>query len=199
MESDFISRIGSQIRAYRQSMNLSLQELADAANVSKSLLSKLENGRMICSLPMLISIIKIFNISLTQFFSGVDSAQNNRIMIIKESDYTRTEKETNQTGFTYLSVLNKLVGNLPVEIVILTIKSGIKRKPVQTDAYEYKYILQGQINYHFDNKIVVLEQGDSLFFDGRIPHYPYNAGKEDVKMLVVYFYLSSDSDAISFV
>ena len=191
MDETVIARIGAQIRTYRLSTNLSIQELADAAGVSKGLISRLENGRMICSLPVLMSIISVFNISLADFFAGVDMRKKESVIIIKENDYKLIEKEYNQSGFTYQSIINKLIGNLPIEIVLLSIQSGAKRRPVQTDAYEYKYILEGQINYHFDDKIVVLEKGDSLFFDGRIPHYPYNAGTEDVKMLVIYFYQSN--------
>lgn len=188
MHEAILSKLGKQIRAYRLSHSLTLEDLAKSSGISKGLLSRIENGRTLCSIPILLNILKSLSVSLPEFFSGIENAPEDNYFVIKERDYTVIEKECGQSGFNYRSILNKMIGIHAIEIVLLEIKSGIRRNPVQTDAYEYKYILEGQVNYHLNDKIIVLEKGDSLFFDGRIPHFPYNASDEDVKMLVIYFY-----------
>ncbi len=33
---------------------------------------------------------------------------------------------------------------------------------------------------------MLLRKGDSIFFDGRIPHVPRNIGQSEAKILVIY-------------
>ena len=61
---------------------------------------------------------------------------------------------------------------------------------IKTDAYEYKYVIRGKVEYHIENEKYVIDEGDSLFFDGRLPHKPANIGDTDALMLVVYFFIT---------
>ncbi len=63
---------------------------------------------------------------------------------------------------------------------------------IKTDAYEYKYIIKGKVEYQIEETKYVLEEGDSLFFDGRLPHKPANLGTTDALMLVIYFFITTD-------
>jgi mannose-6-phosphate isomerase-like protein (cupin superfamily) len=60
---------------------------------------------------------------------------------------------------------------------------------VVTDGYEFKYVLKGEVAYHLGEEIVHMQQGDSIFFNGKIPHVPVNTSQEPVSMLVVYLLL----------
>jgi uncharacterized cupin superfamily protein len=77
--------------------------------------------------------------------------------------------------------------------VLLELKKGASRtQVVKTDAYEYKYIIKGKVEYLIDNETYTLEEGDSLFFDGRLGHKPRNIGDENAQILVVYFFMDAD-------
>ncbi|WP_295712747.1 cupin domain-containing protein [Mucilaginibacter sp.] len=59
---------------------------------------------------------------------------------------------------------------------------------MSTEAFEYKYILKGEIDYLINGQVYNLKEGDSLFFDGRLPHVPKNSTTENCVMLIVYFF-----------
>ena len=75
-----------------------------------------------------------------------------------------------------------------VDVILLELAKTANRPMVETEAFEYKYILSGKVSYNIDNKIYKLSAGDSLLFDGRIPHTPSNMGKRKSVMLVIYFF-----------
>ena len=75
------------------------------------------------------------------------------------------------------------------ESVLLEVEPNSERDKVVTDAFEFKYILTGECYYEIGDQEVLLKEGDSIFFDGRIPHVPINRGKIPSKMLVVYFFI----------
>jgi quercetin dioxygenase-like cupin family protein len=130
---------------------------------------------------------------MNEFFNEIGTEQQSSKVIIKqEATYQVFEKETAK-GFLYKRVLTRSVKNYPVDIVILELKKGARRtQMVKTDAYEYKYIIQGKVEYQIENEKYILNEGDSLFFDGRLGHKPANIGEDDAKILVVYFFLESN-------
>jgi len=67
----------------------------------------------------------------------------------------------------------------------------LDREKLITDAMEFKYIIEGSCSYQLDEKEYILEQGDSIFFDGRIPHVPINKNDTLCTMLVIYFFFET--------
>ncbi len=75
-----------------------------------------------------------------------------------------------------------------MDIVLLELLPDAQRPMVETEAYEYKYIISGQVEYIFNDQKISLEEGDSIFFNGRLSHTPRNVGSEKAVMLIVYFF-----------
>lgn len=186
MEGAFLLMISKRIKEYRLEKRLTVQELADRSNVSKGLISQIENGRSIPSLPVMFSIIQSLEIKISEFFEELNLTEPT-IILQRKSDYESFEKE-DAKGFTYRRVLTKRIASSTVDFVLLDLSPTAFREEVSTDAYEYKYILKGEVDYLINGENYTLREGDSLFFDGRLPHVPKNRSKKTVTMLIVYFF-----------
>jgi len=188
MEEDVLIQISNRIKERRREKNITVQELAVRANVSKGLISQIENSRTIPSLLVLIEIIKALDIDLNEFFKDIRSKSADfPILVKRKSDYDFFEKE-HATGFRYHRIFTRSINQSTIDIVILELEPGADRPLVETDAFEYKYILSGEIEYQFNEEKILLSQGDSMLFDGRIPHTPKNTGPQTASMLVIYFF-----------
>ena len=187
MHDPILIEIAQKIRSLRQARDLTLHEVAERADVSKSLLSKVENGRTVPSLPVLVAVIQALAVDMHSFFEDIGRGRGTNLPYLHQraEDYQPFEREA-ASGFSYRHVLNQTLPDTTVEVVILDLHSGSQREPLTTDGYEYKYVLRGSVEYHIGEDTVRLEAGDSLFFDGRIPHVPVNRGGELASMLVVY-------------
>ena len=188
MQDDLLIQVSSNIREIRKQKSITIQELADKANVSKGLISQIENNRTIPSLPVFLNIVKSLEIDMIDFFKDIPSGKTKRILIRRSADYQHFEKEPAK-GFHYKRILTSTINGHPVDIVLLQLEKDAKRTHlVKTDALEYKYIIRGKIEHFIDNQAYILEEGDSIFFDGRIGHKPSNIGETEALMLVVYFF-----------
>ena len=188
MKEDTLIQISKKIKEKRREQNITVQELADRANVSKGLISQIENSRTIPSLIVLIDIIKALNIDLNVFFRDFKNSGEKEMVIVKKAaDYQSFEKE-DANGFLYKRIFTPSINKGTVDIIILELEPNAKRPMVETEAFEYKYILSGEVSYNIDNTIYELSAGDSLLFDGRISHTPTNTGKKKAVMLVMYFF-----------
>jgi transcriptional regulator with XRE-family HTH domain len=188
MEEDTLIQISNHIKEKRREKNITVQELALRANVSKGLISQIENSRTIPSLMVLIDIIKALEIDLNDFFKDIHTKDSSPPILVKrKADYDHFEKE-HAIGFHYQRIFTQVISQSTVDIVILELEPGAERPMVQTEAFEYKYVLSGEIVYQFNEEQITLSQGDSLLFDGRIPHTPQNLTSQIATILVVYFF-----------
>ena len=192
MHDPILVEIAKKIRSLRQARNLTLHEVAERAEVSKSLLSKVENGRTVPSLPVLVAVIQSLEVDMSSFFEDIGFGQGANLPYIHQraEDYQPFERER-ATGFSYRHVLNQSLQDTTLEVVLLDLQPGSEREPLTTDGYEYKFVLRGEVEYQIGENTVQLATGDSLFFDGRVPHVPINRGEEVASMLVVYLLASS--------
>jgi len=181
--------IGELIRKYRKDKGLKLIDLASKTGMGSALLSKIENGRMIPTIPTLFSIVSQLNIPLDQFFGELNQANEfPGYIFIPQSAYKPYVKEEKAQGYFYSSILEHGMTAGSFQISLLELLPGAKRKQVSTEAHEYIYVLDGPLEYHLEKEVFKMNTGDSLFFDGKIPHHPINTSRKKVLMLVVYFF-----------
>jgi transcriptional regulator with XRE-family HTH domain len=190
MEQEVIVQISNKLKSIRKEKNLTLQDIADRAGVTKGLISQIENSRTIPSLLVLIHIVKALEVGLDDFFNDLSFyGKEGKILIQRKADYQKFEKEP-ASGYEYSRIFTKKVNQCTIDIVLLEIQPGSVRDFVQTDAFEYKYIISGSVRYVFRDQEIELYEGDSMLFDGMLEHNPVNSGQTPVKMLVVYFFES---------
>lgn len=185
---DFLIGIGKRIKTIRKRQGFTIQHLAQNAGVSNGLVSRIENGRTIPSLPVLLELIGALDIDVSTFFEGVEKKAGAKYIHLKKEAHQYVEKEIDASGFTYHHIFGKSLHAVGFEAVLLRLSPNSFRKKIQTDAWEFKYILEGSCSYQIDDETVAMQAGDALYFDGRLPHVPENKSDSDCLMLVMYFY-----------
>ncbi len=182
-------RIGGLIRRYRKDKGLKLLDLSEITGIKSALLSKIENGRMLPTIPTLFTIIQKLNIKPETFFAELSAEKHfPGYILLPAATYTAYEKEENAIGFEYQSILEQNFEGGAIQISLLTLKPNARRELVSTAAFEYVYVLEGQLRFQLEDKTFDLAEGDSIFFDGSISHVPINNKKKKVRLLVMYLF-----------
>jgi len=188
MQEDIIIQISNRLKDIRKDKNITIQELADIAGISKGMLSQVENSRTIPSLTVFLNLMKALQIDFNDFFKDINlRALESKVIFKKKEKYHHFEKE-NAIGFHYQRLFSSTVNEHHVDFVLLTLKPNASRPFVSTDAYEFKLLLKGRVDYFIGQETINMEEGDSLFFDATEMHNPVNVGAEDAILFVVYFF-----------
>jgi len=189
MHEELLLLIGDKIKTKRTQKNVTIEQLATKAGVSKGLISQIENNRTVPSLPVLFNIIHSLEEDLRSFFEDMqDSFSKNHILIVRKGQEKLFTKEPVK-GFSYKRILTRSVGSEATDVVLLELKKNATRKQmIRTDAYECKYVLKGDIEYQVEKEVFTLHEGDTLFFDGRTPHRLKNIGSGNALLLVFYLF-----------
>ncbi|MGB3801114.1 MAG: helix-turn-helix domain-containing protein [Lewinella sp.] len=180
--------IGPRLRKLRRQQKRSQQEVADAIGITKGMVSKVETGRSIPTLPLLFRYLDALDCPAGDFFAELDKQPAPPYVHRRAGAAEPIERELASRGFDYLQLLSGEGPDFALRAVLLTVESGSRRERVTTDAFEFKYVLSGALDYEIGDHTLHLETGDTLFYDGRIPHVPRNHGPEPARMLVVYLH-----------
>ncbi len=188
MEGAYLLEISKKIKKKRLEKELTVQELANRSGVTKGMISQIENGRSIPSLPVLFKIISSLDVAVKDFFADMSNAiKDDPVIIRKQTDYEHFQKE-DAIGFFYQRIFAQDIPASTVDFVILTLMPGATRPKVQTAAMEYKYIISGSVEYLINGHTYELHAGDSIFFNGMMPHVPQTIGDVPAVMLIAYFF-----------
>lgn len=188
MKDPALLQISQKIKDTRKTLGLTVQELASRAAVTKGLISQIENSRTVPSLLVLIQIIKALDVDINIFFEDIILGEKDKPVLIIRSEETEVFEKEDALGYHYKRIFSRSIKNSTIDFVLLELEPGAHREKVTTEAFEFKYIIDGEVVYKFDNAEETLKKGDSMFFDGRIAHAPVNISSKRAIMLVIYFF-----------
>ena len=79
-------KIGEKIAVLRNQKDISQTEMSQALKISQSYLSAIENGNRKCTMPVLIHVCDVLNMSLLDFFLLEESYEDVHFSIVTASD-----------------------------------------------------------------------------------------------------------------
>jgi len=166
-------QIGLKIRRMRQERRLTLQDLADATGLSKPLLSQIENEQVIPPLSTLLRIAKAFKVQLQTFFQEEGSSE--KCILVRAGENRRLYRRPNPEGapppYTYHSLAyGKKNRNLEPFLVEFEAREWTEDLQVSHDGEEFIFMLEGELEMHYGEKVMTLGPGDSVYYDSSEPH-----------------------------
>jgi transcriptional regulator with XRE-family HTH domain len=173
-------RISSKVRHARRLRGLTLKEVADAADCSESLLSKIENGHANPSLKMLQRLASALGLTVGQFF-----AQESRSGNVVMRAATRSKFATGRDGKgDEVEPLAPHTGGDLLECHLHHIApGGGSGGNFQHQGEEFGYVLEGEIELVVGGHRHVAKTGDSFRFSSEKIHSWSNKGKRTLRVL----------------
>jgi transcriptional regulator with XRE-family HTH domain len=170
------AKLGMRLKLARQSRGLTLKALADEANCSESLLSKIENGKASPSLPMLHRLAEVLSTNIGWMFEEVDGEEG---IIFREGTrpLIALDPLRRGEGISLERIIPSSPGHL-LQCNIHHIEQGCRSEgPIQHVGEEVGYVLAGEIELVIDEKAHQLSKGDAFVFKSELPHHYRNLGK----------------------
>ena len=177
--------LSQRIKNYRLDRRLTLEEVATHAGLTTSWLSKVENFRVTPSLQGLAKIAEALGMPLSELVEGLDDKP--KMVIVRKDE--RRELERDDAGdhhSVYESMAYKRPNRIMDPFLLKLPPDGGRQEALGHEGEEFLTVLSGQVKFEFAEEIVVLRGGDSIYFDGSVPHRVFNPFKRPAEVLVVY-------------
>ncbi|MGA5076553.1 helix-turn-helix domain-containing protein [Streptomyces griseoincarnatus] len=174
--------VAPQLRALRRRASLTLEAAARQAGLSPAHLSRLETGQRQPSLPMLLSLARIYGTTVSELLG--ESAAD-RDAVVRAADM----EPTAAGGWTYWQAGAAGRGMQALRVHVPHGSQGdiVRVHPGE----EWLYVLKGRLRLRLGDTLHRLSPGDSAHFDSLTPHRIAAQDPDGVELLFVHTLLQS--------
>jgi transcriptional regulator with XRE-family HTH domain len=176
--------IGAKLRRLRLRKKISLADLGKHTGLSSSMLSQLENGRLLPTLPTLTRIAMVFDVGLEHFF--VDDKRR-PFAIVRASERLRFPEKPGKPDPAYFfecldftaqaKALQAYFAEFPA--------NGVYSDDHVHEGSEFVFVMRGRVAIRAAGEECLVEAGDGVFFDSAEPHAYRGAAAGPAAAIVV--------------
>ncbi len=173
-ETSQLSVLADEIRHFRKKNHFSLEMLAEASGVSRSMISKIERCETVPSTVILSKLAEALGVTFSQLMAPAVERE-----IVHIPAARQPVLRDDESGFQRRCISPVLPGR-GIDWVLNTLPPNAEtgnfvahRRGVE----EYIYVLRGRMRVTIGEQRVILNQADSLYFQADASHSFLNLGK----------------------
>jgi transcriptional regulator with XRE-family HTH domain len=161
--------IGPKLKSLRLRRSMGLQQLGERCGLSPSLLSRVENGKHLPTVPTLLRIAQVFDVTLDHFFRN---EKRERVVAVTRKE----EREQAQAGDPawsegcFLSKLDLGSGERKFHPYLAEFALSKSTRPHSHEGVEFVHVLVGTLVLLSGTEESILSPGDSIYFDSGLRH-----------------------------
>lgn len=166
--------VGKKIKELRKNLALTIASLAEKSEISASMISQIENGKVVPTVIVMWKIANALNVSVGYFFEEEGQLRN---PVVKKDD--RKKIVIGKSSRTYEMLTPDQQGK--IEFLMITIRADEEkaRDFVAHEGEECGYVLKGKMKITVGDQTFLIGEGDSITFQSTIPHKYDNVGEGD--------------------
>jgi transcriptional regulator with XRE-family HTH domain len=178
-------RLGSRVKHLRSGRGWSLDALAQASGVSRSMLSQIERDQANPTLAVTLRIARAFGLALGELLEMPGAASS--MTVIRSDDHTYHYRSDQHCRIRTLSPLNL---EKDVEFYEIRLRPGgaLRSAPHFEGTREFLTVEKGRIKVESAGDAEELNPGDSASYRADVAHAIINGGKGDAAVFLIVIY-----------
>jgi transcriptional regulator with XRE-family HTH domain len=178
--------VGRKLRQLRLRKKIALVDLGRHTGLSPSLLSQLENGKMIPTLPTLARIAIVFDVGLEHFFG--DNRGQKLFSVVRAKERMRFPERADTPNPSYF--FECLAFSTQGKGLQAYLAEFPRRSPAVMNEHfhegsEFLYVVEGSLAIRFQGADHDLQAGDSVHLDSSEPHAYRGTGRAGGRAVVI--------------
>lgn len=178
-----IRQIAERIGGLRDALDLTIEEMADRCRMTADEYRRIESGENDIAVSTLQQIARRFEIPLDVLMFGEEPKMNSYFLTRKGTGISVERTK----AYKYQSLASGFRGRIADPFIVT-----VEPKPDDTPIYynthggqEFNLVIEGRMLLSINGKDLVLNEGDSLYFDSSLPHGMKALDGKTVKFLAV--------------
>lgn len=179
--SDQLAQIAMRIRELREIAGLSQETAAREFGVSLELYAGYESGRQDIPVSVLYQIAARFGVELGAILTGEEPRLHNYCLVRRGKGVAVQRRQE----YNYQSLAYNF-GSKKMEPFLVSVESEDEEIHLNSHpGQEFNYLLEGSLCVVVDGHEILLEEGDSLFFDSNLKHGMKALGGQTARFLAI--------------
>jgi len=182
--------IGERVKTLREERNISLADLSERTGLKEKDIVKIEEGALIPGLAPLVKISRVMGVRPGTF---LDDCENIGPVVTRSGDTieaTRfsSREKGDEADMTFRALAHNKAGR-HMEPFMIDVESGSSKhvKLSSHEGEEFIYVMNGSVEIRYGKDKIVLDRGDSIYYDSAVPHHVHTAGEEKAKILALVY------------
>jgi quercetin dioxygenase-like cupin family protein/DNA-binding XRE family transcriptional regulator len=163
-----IKQIADRLKGLREVLELSVEEIAHTCGLTADKYLELESGTVDISVSILHRISSAYGIELTTLMFG-DEPKMSAYYVTRKGKGVSVERTK---AYKYQSLAAGFTRR-NADPFMVTVYPKPDDEPVYQnshDGQEYNYVINGRLLIQINGKDIILEEGDSVYFNSQLPH-----------------------------
>ena len=163
-----IKQIAERLAGLRDALEISPEEIAQVCHLTPEQYLELESGNVDISVSVLHQISQAYGVELTTLMFG-DEPKMSSYFITRKGKGVAVERTK---AYKYQSLAAGFAGR-KADPFMVTVHPKPDDTPIYLNSHpgqEYNLVVQGRLLLQINNKELILEEGDSIYFDPQLPH-----------------------------
>jgi transcriptional regulator with XRE-family HTH domain len=178
-----IQFVAERIKELREISGISADTLAQDLEISSDLVLQYESGSVDIPVGFLYKIAHKFGIELSAILTGENPRLHVYCVVRKDKGLSVERRKQ----YKYESLAANFI-NKKAEPFIVRIDPDTERAPMEFNSHpgqEFNYVIEGTMKIIVDAHEIVLNEGDSIYYDSGCKHAMKAMNQKPVKMLSV--------------
>jgi transcriptional regulator with XRE-family HTH domain len=178
--------IGKKLRQLRLRKKIALVDLGKHAGLSASLLSQLENGKLVPTLSTLARLAMVFDVSLDHFF-GAKKKRQLFALIRAEERIKFPDRPDSPLPSYFFENLAYACQDKSIQVYLAEFPNRAPSEVTEHlhEGAEFVFVLEGEVTIRYEDEDHELRTGDSVYFDPSEPHSYRGVSKTPARAFVV--------------
>jgi transcriptional regulator with XRE-family HTH domain len=179
--------IGERISELRARLDMTLDQLSSLTGFTKGYLSKIENSKKVPPIGSLSRIARALKTDITRLLQAAPPpADDHGFCVVRAAERRPVMRGGTAFGYDYVSLADAK-SDKKMEPFLFTFPSEIDKYVFfEHEGEEFLFVLSGKVEWQAGGKKLILEPGDSIYFNARLPHRGRSLGGEASALVVVY-------------
>ena len=161
-----VAHIPERIKELREILEISVLDMAKDTDIPLETYAKYEKGELDIPISVLYTIANRLGTDVTVLLTG-EEARMDSAAVCRKGKGVQIER---YPGYEYSSLAYNFKHRTMEPLLVLLDSSKPQASQVSHSGQEFNYVVEGNMKVTVGKSEHVLSQGDSIYFDARIPH-----------------------------
>lgn len=179
--SEDLRQIAARIRELRTIFGFSEEDISADLAIPASLYKQYESEGADIPISVLYHLANKYHVDLTEILTGV-TPHLNTFCVVPDGHGIHINR---YPGYNIQSLAQRFMNKVMEPMLVNLEPSDHEPALVTHSGQEFNYVLEGSIYFLFEEKRLLLNKGDSVYFDPTHPHGQMAANRKNATFLTV--------------
>lgn len=176
-----LKQIGERLRGLRDALDIPVSEMAETIGISPEKYEEIEKGNADITISKLMAIAHKYGVNAEELMFA-ESPHMKSYFVVRRGQGMSVERTK---AYKYQSLVSGFVDH-KADVFIVTVEPKPDARVIYKNSHpgqEFNLVLEGKMELYIAGKTIVLDEGDSIYFDSSKPHGMLAVGNKAVRFL----------------